>query len=91
MKKIVPIIHEHLSKGRNILVHCMAGMQRSAIIVLAYLYQYYFGHVPSTDNTCTPTFRMNRSISYLKSKRSIVFFPKMNFKWSISKVYNVNF
>ena len=91
IKEIIPIIHEHLSKGHNILVHCMAGMQRSAIVVLAYLYAYYFNNIPCQDNTCTPVFRINHCIKYLKSKRSVVFFPKMNFKWSICKVFNINF
>ena len=39
IKKIVPIINEHLNKDRCILVHCAAGMQRSAIVVLSYLYR----------------------------------------------------
>src|SRR3990167_7237281 len=37
IKKIIPVIKTHLDKGRTILIHCAAGMQRSAIVVLSYL------------------------------------------------------
>lgn len=37
MPKIVNFIDKHISKGNNILVHCYAGRQRSAISVAGYL------------------------------------------------------
>ena len=36
------IIQFHLSKGDNLLVHCFAGKERSATVVLAYLIKYHF-------------------------------------------------
>lgn len=66
LHKIVPIIHEHYKKGRNILIHCAAGMQRSAIVTLAYLFTY---HMKSAGQI----------VKLMRSKRPIVFTPFMNF------------
>lgn len=64
--EIVYKIKKEHNKGRNILVHCYAGMQRSAASVSMYL---------------IATNRMNtdQAISYLKEKRPITFFPAPNF------------
>ena len=75
---ILPIINSHLNHQKdNILIHCYAGIQRSAIVVLSYLYKY----VDSDINKC---------INYMKQKRPIVFTPKMNFKKSIYYSFNKN-
>jgi len=64
--EIVYKIKKEYNKGRNILVHCYAGMQRSAASVAMYL---------------IATTRMNtdETITFLKEKRPIVFFPAPNF------------
>lgn len=36
-EKCFKFIHEHRSAGRNVLVHCLAGISRSASIVIGYL------------------------------------------------------
>ena len=52
--------------GNSILVHCFAGMQRSAaVIALALLY--------SSDKTTDDV------IGYIRSKRAVAFFPQANF------------
>lgn len=51
----------HYLEGKNVLVHCHAGMQRSAIIVAAYLVTYY--------NT-----NINQAIQAIVAKRRICFF-----------------
>jgi rhodanese-related sulfurtransferase len=78
--EIVYKIKKEHNKGRNILVHCYAGMQRSAASVAMYL---------------IATNRMNadQAISYLKEKRPIVFFPASNFYDAITgfqKSYETN-
>jgi protein-tyrosine phosphatase len=66
MKKSIPLVLKQILKfrkgGRNVLVHCHAGAQRSAIIVLAYL--LYRGHFNNID----------KAINYIVSKRPIAFF-----------------
>mmetsp|Transcript_25359 Transcript_25359/g.22406 ORF Transcript_25359/g.22406 Transcript_25359/m.22406 type:complete len:153 (+) Transcript_25359:96-554(+) len=40
-KECFDYIHKERSKGRNVLVHCMAGVSRSATIVIGYIMTYY--------------------------------------------------
>ena len=63
---ILPIIEEHYQNGRAILIHCAAGMQRSAIVVLSFLYGHY---------SLPPKIALYK----LRIKRPIVFLPFMNF------------
>jgi hypothetical protein len=67
--QILPVIDQHYRKGRTMLIHCAAGMQRSAIIVLAYLCRYQ-GFGPKL------------ALSTIRTKRPIVFLPYMNFAMS---------
>jgi protein-tyrosine phosphatase len=65
----VKLLREYKS-GRNILVHCHAGMQRSAAVVAMFLITMY-------------GMTVEQAISYVKSKRPIAFFPSANFERSI--------
>jgi len=65
-------INEMINKGKNILVHCYAGKQRSANIVLAYLMKY-------------GKMTYKNAKQYLKSKRPICFEPSNNFEEAILK------
>ncbi len=56
--------------GRVILVHCHAGMQRSAAVVAMFLISMY-------------GMTADQAMSFIKSKRSIAFFPAANFERSI--------
>ena len=69
LKHILPIIEAHYQKGRTILVHCMAGQQRSAIVMLCYLCQYHYKNP-------------KMALSNMRHRRPIVFTPKMNFSLS---------
>ena len=40
-KDCFKFIHEHRNKGESVLVHCMAGVSRSATIVIGYLMTVY--------------------------------------------------
>lgn len=66
---VYKVLQEH-NKGNIILIHCAAGMQRSAAIVAMFL-------------IATKGISWQEAISYIQSIRSIAFRPKANFKDSI--------
>jgi len=66
---VAKIIHEY-NTGANILVHCFAGMQRSACAVAMTLIALY---QQNTDSV----------IRYIRNKRPVAFFPVANFEKSI--------
>jgi hypothetical protein len=61
-------------KGRSILIHCFAGMQRSAAVMAMVL-------LVLTQKTPDDV------IEYIRSKRAIAFFPGINFEPSIRRFY----
>ena len=65
--KITEIIHEYLNKNKVVFIHCYAGKQRSASIIIAYIMRYL-------NISC------KNAIKLLESKRSIVFTPLVNFE-----------
>lgn len=66
---VLQLIHNALSYGRNVLVHCHAGIQRSATVVACYLMRYVF-----------PEQSLTYIIQYMRSKRPVVFntYPTFN-------------
>jgi protein-tyrosine phosphatase len=68
--KITKIMHSYLSNNKIIFIHCYAGKQRSASIVIAYIMRYL-------------GINLKNSIKLLESKRSIVFTPLVNFKTAL--------
>ena len=58
------MIESYLSRGINVLVHCHAGMQRSATLIAVYLMTKY------------GCFDINDVIQFIKSKRPIAFGQK---------------
>ena len=66
---VYKLLEEH-NKGNKILVHCFAGMQRSAAIVAMYL-------------IATKGMTWQQAISFIQSIRPIAFRPSPNFKQSI--------
>jgi len=77
IKDVVHIIDNHIKKNHNVFVHCMAGIQRSPIVVLSYLYFKNNNNNPITY------------VNYMKKRRYIVFTPYMNFKQSFEKAFNI--
>lgn len=66
---VYKLMMEH-NKGQNVLVHCAAGMQRSAVIVGMYL-------------IATRGMPWQQAISYIQGIRPIAFRPSANFKDSL--------
>lgn len=63
--KVVPIIHKYIQEGHNVLVHCVAGVQRSASIVAMYLMKYY-------------GFNLEDSVKFIRSRRPVSFYGYLN-------------
>ena len=65
---------QHLIRGKNVLVHCHAGIQRSATVTVAYLHAFYKKTIPE-------------AIHQVISRRPVAFFGGVhfNFKDSLKK------
>ena len=70
--KAVEFIHKKILESKNILIHCYAGRQRSASIVVAYLMRY--GKLTLKD-----------AILAVQSKRAVAFTPGVNFDKALMK------
>jgi protein-tyrosine phosphatase len=70
---VYKVLKEHNEKN-TILIHCAAGMQRSAAIVAMYL-------------IATRGLSWNQAITYIQGIRPIAFRPAPNFKDSIIEFY----
>ena len=64
--RILENIHHALQQNKPVLVHCFAGMQRSATVVICYLIKYKHMSVVEAKEL-------------MKSKRNIVFLPYPTF------------
>ena len=70
LMSITEIIYKNLMNFKGVLVHCYAGIQRSATVVAAYLMRY--GNMDQ-----------KKAINLIKSKRPICFTPFVNFTKSL--------
>lgn len=80
LPKICPIIHDNLLKGLNVYVHCYAGMQRSATVVICYLMYKDLVEKRKLKN-------LSAYYKFLKSKRVVVFRPDPTFEHVISNYH----
>lgn len=71
--KILPIIHKHIQDNKKILIHCRAGMQRSAAVTTCYLMKYH--NLNSKD-----------AMRYVKHKRPVAFLSGSNFYTTIKLI-----
>jgi len=58
VKRAVEWMHEHISQNRKVYIHCLAGISRSATIVICYLIKY---------GRCSP----ENAIAFVRSRRTI--------------------
>lgn len=84
MDHLIPFLVKHINRGDRILIHCYAGMQRSAIVTMGLLSALSFN---KTFNNSTITQKslenyINNIKKYMSDCRPIVFTPGMNFKKS---------
>jgi dual specificity MAP kinase phosphatase len=63
---IINTMNIYKESNKNILVHCFAGMQRSATVIACYLMYYY-------------NFKPEHAIFYIRNKRNIAFQPYPTF------------
>lgn len=79
LPEVTELIEYYNKKGYKILVHCVAGRQRSCAIVAAYLMRYKY-------------YSIGDAVYFIKSKRPFAFFGNVNFKnalFNFSKlIYN---
>lgn len=68
--EIVAKLAKELNAGHKTLVHCAAGMQRSAAVMAMYL-------------IATRQMTTDQAIAYIKEKRPIAFMPMANFEKAI--------
>jgi protein-tyrosine phosphatase len=67
----------YIRNNKNVLVHCVMGMQRSCTVVAFYLIKYY---------NMSP----EQAINFIKSKRPVAFFGNVNFRQAIHAYYIYN-
>jgi predicted protein tyrosine phosphatase len=72
--QVLENIHKARLKGRNVLVHCHAGIQRSCTIVAMYLMKYH---------NMTP----DQIFRFLPTRRPVAFLPKPTFRKAIYQFY----
>ena len=70
---VYKVIKEH-NQGHNILIHCLAGMQRSAAIMAMFL-------------IATRGYTWEQAVTYVQGIRPIAFRPQANFRESIAEFY----
>ena len=75
INQILPVMYSCYKAKKPILVHCRAGMHRSATVIACFLMKYF-------------NFNKDSSIQYIKSKRCVAFFPGPNFDLSLELFYN---
>ena len=69
--KTLDLIDNYYKSNKKVLIHCMAGAQRSAAVAACYLV---------AKHNCKP----EDAIAYIKSKRHIAFLGHVNFKETIN-------
>jgi len=88
--KILPIIHDKfINKQKNILIHCYAGVSRSASVMAATL--FYIFKKDKNLNITNDKELLNNIIQFIINRRSCTFYygTKLNFRNSLVKTFNI--
>ena len=64
-------IDKNISQGKNVLVHCFAGISRSSAIVINYMIRNFYKN-SSDDIVKEPNDVLNYILNYTQTKRNIV-------------------
>ncbi len=67
-------IDDHITREKDVVVHCFAGQQRSAAVVATYLVQM-------------KGFTINQAVDFIKSKKSDAFLDGVHFMNSIKVLF----
>ena len=82
-KSLLPILYKEYKEGKIILIHCFAGMQRSAALVLLFLIYYHKKKININMSVADAKF-------YILSKRPVAFRygMYMNFETPVNLIAN---
>lgn len=69
LEQAVALIHDTLSKGENVYVHCKAGRGRSATAVICYLLQYQREEIGLSKDGAIDSAAVLHAIAYVKNTR----------------------
>jgi protein tyrosine phosphatase len=92
----INLIKISIKDNLNVLVHCYAGIQRSATLVLCYIMNKISEFIDNNDNFIKKNnlndkidgLSLNNIIEFLKLKRDIVFYRQPTFIILINDYYN---
>ena len=82
------LIHYHLSKGSNVLVHCFAGISRSSTVIIDYLLTYQLQLLK--DHLKEELLNYSEVLKYIKKFREIVE-PNPGFATLLTEKHNFKF
>lgn len=70
LEEVTPIIYKALRSNKKVLVHCAAGVSRSATVILYYLAMHHASPLVTKDDTTIPS--IIRAARFLKKIRPCV-------------------
>ena len=90
LPNVVSFIHNARIQGKNVLVHCHAGIQRSSTIVAAYLIKHII--VCIQPSCIQPKCKYNAAIAYIIQHRPQAFHngKRINFQAALRKYASDN-
>ncbi len=71
LQKVTTFIHDSIENGDKVLVHCQAGISRSATVVIAYIMR-------------SKRYSLQDAFNFVKRKRSIIF-PNAGFRQQLAQ------
>lgn len=90
-KIIIPYICHAYTNKKNILIHCYAGKQRSAIVVAAFLYAMYLQGLPGFQGVNFDFSNYKKVFKYIVNKRpqAFTYGMKINFLRTFKRFFNL--